>query len=231
MYSQTFSYTPFRHCSVVPLPPNYYYAIKPPAHIKSRVAFERRPGSWSSLITKSGLKHLFDVGEREGDEEGPIELPQDFNPFEVPEATPLQITASCLLTGSIAFLLYRSFKRRAKRAKEKRFRSSGVEDVRKEAKLEALKALEKANSLAEELKPNGPPPSAVQALVGAIMAGAIAYVLYNFTIAVESSLDKQFVSSNYSIRQIKITTRTIINDSKPVETENKVNVEAKDDSL
>ncbi|GLJ31082.1 hypothetical protein SUGI_0622120 [Cryptomeria japonica] len=108
-----------------------------------------------------------------------------------------------------------------------RFRSSGVEDVRKEAKLEALKALEKANSLAKELKPNGPPPSAVQALVGAIMAGAIAYVLYNFTIIVESSLDKQFVSSNYLIRQIKITTRTIINDSKLVETENKVNEEAK----
>ncbi|GLJ31083.1 hypothetical protein SUGI_0622130 [Cryptomeria japonica] len=82
-------------------------------------------------------------------------------------------------------------------------------------------------SLAEELKPNGPPPSIVQALVGAIMAGAIAYVLYNFTITVESSLDKQFVSSNYSIRQIKITTRKIINDSKPVETENKVNEEAK----
>lgn len=83
--------------------------------------------------------------------------------------------------------------------------------MRKEAKVEALKALEKANSLAEELKPNRPPPSAVQALIGAIMAGAIAYVLYNFAVTVESSLDKQFVSSNYQIRQIKITIRTIIN--------------------
>lgn len=82
MYSMTFSYTPFRHCSVVPLPPNYYTAIKAPTHIKHRVAYEKRRGSSSSIIAKGGLKHLFDVGEKEGNEEGPIELPQDFNPLK-----------------------------------------------------------------------------------------------------------------------------------------------------
>ncbi|KAH9293634.1 hypothetical protein KI387_041164, partial [Taxus chinensis] len=210
---------------------------------------------------RSGLKHLFDLADQ--DEDGPIELPEEFNPFEVPEATPLQTAASVLLTASIAFLLYRSLKRRAKGAKEKvhclfsqitfhsairnkrckdsrieiaqenilrafrvsicdlsllvndplsgligvtrKFRSSGVESVREEAKSEALKALKQLNSETEEVKPNGPPPSAVQALVGAIMAGGIAFLLYNFTISVQSSLDSQVVSTNYSIRQITIT--------------------------
>lgn len=229
-----------------------------------------RRASCINVVRSSG-RHLFDLAEEnngnEKDQDGPVELPQGLNPFEVPDASPLQTAASVLLTGAIAVLLYRSVKRRAKRATKMKFRSSGVESVsvREEAKSEALKALEKLK-VAQEVKAQGS-PSPVQALVGAVIAGVIAFVLYNFTISVESALDKQTLSTSYSVRQITITVRTIINgicylatfvfalnsvgltlysgqlaikswidifkgesDSKPMETESKIDVEVKDDN-
>lgn len=227
-----------------------------------------RSASCINAVRSSG-RHLSDLAEEnngnEEEQDGPVELPQGLNPFEVPEASPLQTAASVLLTGAIAVLLYRSVKRRAKRATKMKFRSSGVESVREEAKSEALKALEKLK-VSQEVKAQGS-PSPVQALVGAVMAGVIAFVLYNFTISVESTLDKQAISTNYSVRQITITVRTIINgicylatfvfalnsvgltlysgqlaikswidifkgesDSKPMETESKMDVEVKDDN-
>lgn len=164
-------------------------------------------------VVRNGGGHLFDLAEEntgnKEEEEGPIELPQGLNPFEVPDASPLQKTASVLLTGAIAVLLYRSVKRRAKRATEMKFRSSGVESVREEAKSEALKSLKKLEA-GQEVKLEGS-PSAIQTLLGAVIAGVIAFVLYNFTISVESTLDKQVISTNYSIRQITVTVRTIVN--------------------
>lgn len=209
-------------CSELP-PANYY------ANIAARYARASAPNtailSWESSLTadrrascinvvRNGGRHLFDLAEENtGDEEeeggGPVELPQGLNPFEVPNATPLQTAASVLLTGAIAVLLYRSVKRRAKRATGMKFRSSGVESVREEAKSEALKSLKKLK-VAQEVKVEGS-PSAVQTLLGAVIAGVIAFVLYNFTTSVESTLDKQVISTNYSIRQITVTVRTIIN--------------------
>lgn len=206
------------------LPPANYYA-----NIAARSTRASTPNtallSWESSLTvdrrascinvvRNGGRHLFDLaeentGNKEEEEEGPIELPRGLNPFEVPDATPLQKTASVLLTGAIALLLYRSVKRRAKRATEMKFRSSGVESVREEAKSEALKSLKKLK-VNQDVKVVGS-PSAIQTLLGAVIAGVIAFVLYNFTISVESALEKQAISTNYSIRQVTITIRTILN--------------------
>lgn len=54
-------------------------------------------------------------------------------------------------------------------------------------------------------------PSAVQALLGGISAGVIALILYKFTTTIEASLNRQTISDNFSVRQITITIRTIIN--------------------
>lgn len=43
------------------------------------------------------------------------------------------------------------------------------------------------------------PPSPVQAFLGAITAGVIALILYKFTITIESSLNRQTISDNYSV--------------------------------
>lgn len=55
------------------------------------------------------------------------------------------------------------------------------------------------------------PPSAVQALLGGISAAVIALILYKFSTTIEASLNRQTLSDNFSVRQITITIRTIIN--------------------
>lgn len=55
------------------------------------------------------------------------------------------------------------------------------------------------------------PPSPVQALLGGLSAGLIALILYKFTTTIEASLNRQTLSDNFSVRQITITIRTIIN--------------------
>eukprot|EP00252_Welwitschia_mirabilis_P012120 TRINITY_DN2697_c0_g1_i4.p1 TRINITY_DN2697_c0_g1~~TRINITY_DN2697_c0_g1_i4.p1 ORF type:complete len:261 (-),score=48.31 TRINITY_DN2697_c0_g1_i4:97-879(-) len=161
-----------------------------------------------SLLEKQSTKELQALYQN-NEEEGPIELPQGPDPFEVPEASPLQKTAGVLLTGAITFLLYRSLKRRAKRTREQRFRSpAAAKDVRSEAE-EALKELRLKQKQPLEVKEKAP-PSVGQALAGAVIAGAVSYVLYNFSVGVESALNQQELSSDYSVRQITITIRTII---------------------
>lgn len=54
-------------------------------------------------------------------------------------------------------------------------------------------------------------PSPAQAFLGALAAGAIALILYKFTSTIESALNRQTIPDNYSVRQITITIRTIIN--------------------
>lgn len=56
-----------------------------------------------------------------GIEDGPVELPSstEFSIFAVNDnPTPLQVSTSVLLTGAISVFLFRSLRRRAKRAKE-----------------------------------------------------------------------------------------------------------------
>ncbi|KAJ7981787.1 Transmembrane protein [Quillaja saponaria] len=140
-------------------------------------------------------------------EEGPIELPFSspsiFDTTDDPSA--IQVATSVLLTGAITIFLFRSLRRRAKRSKELKFRSSGVKKSMKEEALDSLKALSSAS-----VEANGP-PSPVQALLGGISAGVIALFLYKFTTTIEASLNRQTISDNFSVRQITVTIRTIIN--------------------
>ncbi|CAL9101133.1 unnamed protein product [Musa textilis] len=140
---------------------------------------------------------------------GPVELPPSPGPaiFAVDDnPTPLQVSTSVLLTGAISVFLFRSLRRRAKRAKELRVRSSGVEA--KNVKAEALDSLKAVGAAPLEA---GKPPSPAQALLGGIAAGVIALILYKFTTTIEAALNRQAISDNFSVRQITITIRTIIN--------------------
>ncbi|KAF5728261.1 hypothetical protein HS088_TW21G00406 [Tripterygium wilfordii] len=157
------------------------------------------------------------------EEEGPIELPLSSpNLFAITDdPSPLQVATSVLLTGAITVLLFRSVRRRAKRARELKFRSSGAKKSLKEEALESLKVM---GSSSVDIKS---PPSPVQTLLGAISAGVIAVILYKFTTTIEAGLNRQTISDNYSfkirlvfltlflcasqVRQITITIRTIIN--------------------
>lgn len=42
-------------------------------------------------------------------------------------------------------------------------------------------------------------PSAAQAFLGAISAGVIALILYKFTLTIESALNRQTISDNFSV--------------------------------
>ncbi|KAG6543007.1 hypothetical protein Mapa_015503 [Marchantia paleacea] len=180
------------------------------------------PGQDLNLVTSRGQgfvvgangrwwNSLFELGDDGGIEEGPIELPPrelDIDPLAFPEASPAQIVASVALTGAIAVLLVRSLRRRAQRAKEMQFRSSGVatkESVKEDARKAAIANLTKAPEVPV------PPPSPGQTILGAAVAGAIALVLYKFTTTVEGNFSGKAISMNYSIRNLTITVRTIIN--------------------
>ncbi|XP_057796809.1 uncharacterized protein LOC131012839 [Salvia miltiorrhiza] len=140
-------------------------------------------------------------------EEGPIELPPSTSSLFATDdnPTPLQTATSVLLTGAITVFLFRSIRRRAKRAKETKFRSSGEKKSLTEEALESLKSV--TLSPADRKSP----PSPVQAFLGAVAAGVLALILYKFTTTIEASLNRQTIPDNYSVRQITITIRTIIN--------------------
>ncbi|KAM7250221.1 hypothetical protein ACFE04_022104 [Oxalis oulophora] len=136
----------------------------------------------------------------EGD--GPIQLPSSTIFATTDEPTTLQVATSVLLTGAITVFLFRAIRRRAQRAKELRYRSSGVKKSLKEEAIENLKSVTVGSK---------GPPSAIQTFLGAIAAGVIALILYKFTITIEDSLNRQTLSDSYSVRQITVTIRTIIN--------------------
>ncbi|CAM6037919.1 unnamed protein product [Sphagnum compactum] len=150
-----------------------------------------------------------------GVEEGPIELPpaEIYDPLAIPETTPLQAVASILLTGAITVLLIRAVRRRSKRAKELKFRSTGEESAKKSIKEQAKEAAAIRGGLLTKAAPpevEGPKLNPLQTLSGAVMAAIIALVLYKFTTTVEAGFSDKAVSSNYSIRNLTITVRTII---------------------
>ncbi|CAN0920259.1 hypothetical protein LINGRAHAP2_LOCUS31933 [Linum grandiflorum] len=136
----------------------------------------------------------------------PVPVPEDGGPEELafpplPEIfattddpSPLQIATSVLLTGAIFLFLFRSIRRRIKRAKELRFRSTGAKKTLKDEALESLKAMGAASPI-ENKKPTSP----VQALIGGISAGLIAILLYKFTTTIEASLNRQTISDNFSV--------------------------------
>ncbi|XP_050368944.1 uncharacterized protein LOC126787053 [Argentina anserina] len=140
------------------------------------------------------------------DEEDPIEILDSDSPIFATDDDPsfIQTATSVLLTGAITVFLFRSLRRRAKRAKELKFRSSGAKKSLKEEALESLKVMSSGSIESKT-------PSPVQALLGGISAGVIALILYKFTTTIEASLNRQTISDNFSVRQITITIRTIIN--------------------
>ncbi|KAK6132809.1 hypothetical protein DH2020_033452 [Rehmannia glutinosa] len=138
-------------------------------------------------------------------EVGPIEIPPSI-PSILPASNDpaLQTATGVLLTGAFTLFLFRSLRRRARRAKQMRFRSSGANKSLEEA-TESLKMASKSLRKAKS------PPSPDQALLGAVIAAAFGLLLYKFTTTIEYSLNRQTLSDNYSVRQITITIRTIIN--------------------
>eukprot|EP00850_Spirogloea_muscicola_P011937 SM000076S21758 [mRNA] locus=s76:108244:109311:+ [translate_table: standard] len=55
-----------------------------------------------------------------------------------------------------------------------------------------------------------PPPTVLNTLGGALVAGGIGFVLWNFTTTVENGFAEKAVSSAYTVRNLTITVRTII---------------------
>lgn len=139
--------------------------------------------------------------------EGPVELPPSVPSIfaTTDDPTLLQTATSVLLTGAITVFLFRSLRRRAQRAKETKFRSSGTKKSLKEEAVDSLKSMSLSTVAAKS------PPSPVQAFLGALTAAVIATILFKFTTTIEASLNRQTLSDNYSVRQITITIRTIIN--------------------
>ncbi|XP_057727315.1 uncharacterized protein LOC130943452 [Arachis stenosperma] len=171
--------------------------------IHSPAALPPPASSWSWLT------HLAAELTTAPADQGPIELP--FSSTQSIFATtddpsPIQVASSVLLTGAVSIFLFRALRRRAKRAKELQFRSSGEKKSIKEEALDTLKAM--GSSSIEDAKG---PPSPVQAFLGGISAGIIALILYKFATTVEAALNRQTISDNYSVRQITITIRTILN--------------------
>ncbi|XP_070038090.1 uncharacterized protein [Nicotiana tomentosiformis] len=140
-------------------------------------------------------------------EEGPIELPSSITDIFATsdDPSPLQTATSLLLTGAISVFLFRSLRRRAKRAKELKLRSTEAKKTLKEEAMESLKAMTPTPVDAKA------PPSPVQALLGGLTAGVIALLLYKFTTTIEASLNRQALSDSFSVCLSFAVCRTIIN--------------------
>ncbi|BAT98073.1 hypothetical protein LR48_Vigan66s001000 [Vigna angularis] len=176
------------------------HSLLPPIHHKRTILH-----SVSVSALPPWLAQLADAADV--NTEGPIELPLSSTPsiFATDdEPSPIQVASSILLTGAISVFLFRALRRRAQRVKQAQFRSSGVKSLKEEA-LDSLKALGSASVDAKG------PPSPVQTLLGGVSAGVIALILYKFASTIEGTLNRQTISDNYSVRQITITVRTIVN--------------------
>ncbi|KAF5460956.1 hypothetical protein F2P56_020788 [Juglans regia] len=157
-----------------------------------------RPETWLAQVPEST--------STAAPEEGPIELPPSTPSIfaTTDDPSPIQVATSVLLTGAISVFLFRAVRRRAKRAKELKFRSSGVKSLKEEA-VDTLRAMGSAPVETSS------PPSPVQAFLGGVSAGVIALILYKFATTIEASLNRQALSDSFSVRQITITVRTIVN--------------------
>ncbi|CAD6244105.1 unnamed protein product [Miscanthus lutarioriparius] len=134
--------------------------------------------------------------EAEAQGQGPVELraPTLFSTDDNP--TPLQTATSLLLTGAISVFLFRSLRRRARRAKELRVRSSGVKKKPNNLTEEALEGLRLVSTSPIETEK---PPSPIQVLLGGIAAGVIALILYKFTTTIEAALNRQNIPDSFSV--------------------------------
>ncbi|XP_047150265.1 uncharacterized protein LOC124822316 [Vigna umbellata] len=169
-------------------------------HLSPSLHFLHRPSTPTSTV--SAIPSAAWLSDLTAQDFGPIQLP-----FSAPSSLPfsddpstVQVASTVLLTGALTVFFFRTVQRRIKRAKQLRFRSSGAE--------KSMEKLKRMKSSSIKVKN---PPSADQALLGAVIAGAIAVLLYRFTTSIEASLSRQMLSDHFSVRQITITIRTIIN--------------------
>ncbi|CAH9147584.1 unnamed protein product [Cuscuta epithymum] len=204
----SFSIFPFLH----PLKPSFapsnlsvYSPIKPLRPARAQNIRPAPPEPWLADAQDEPTTPTVDAPSPLLSEEGPIELPSSAPSIfaSSDDPNPIQSSATLLLTGSLSVFLFRLLRRRAIRAKEMRLRSSGVKKISKEDSIETLKAITPT--------PIDPQASPREAIVGGLIAGVVAVILYKFTTTIESSLSQQPLSDNYSARQITITIRTIIN--------------------
>ncbi|KAL6877542.1 hypothetical protein ACP4OV_012757 [Aristida adscensionis] len=189
------------------LPASSSFHLPPARRLRRSTAVRAEPESPAAAAPPASEPEPLDASaSTAGDGEGPVELraPTLFSVGDNP--TTLQTATSLLLTGAISVFLFRSLRRRARRAKELRVRSSGVNKPNNltEEALEALRLVSSSPIEAEK------PPSPVQALLGGIAAAVIAVILYKFTTTIEAALNRQTISDSFSVRQITITIRTII---------------------
>uniref|UniRef100_A0A7N0V7F5 DUF3082 domain-containing protein n=1 Tax=Kalanchoe fedtschenkoi TaxID=63787 RepID=A0A7N0V7F5_KALFE len=187
------------HCLAIP-------SAQPPRYSSSSVSVT--PAASSFLRCRSPPRALPEWLAQVATLDGPIELPSSPESLFAPptdDPSPLQVATSVLLTGAIGVFLFRSLRRRAKRLKEMQFRSSGAKKSLKEEALESLKSISPAPIEADA------PPSPLQALLGGFAAGVIALILYKFTTTIEAALNRQTMPNDFSVQQITITIRTIVN--------------------
>ncbi|XP_010260359.1 PREDICTED: uncharacterized protein LOC104599495 [Nelumbo nucifera] len=216
LHTHNFPFTlSHRHSLLSPVSPTssppLHCPCRPTTLLSVRAHIRTRPESWLAeaqppeIPTTTTTSTVTPTESKLQD--GPIELPSSSSSIfaTTDEPSPLQVATSVLLTGAISVFLFRSLRRRAKRAKELRFRSTGAKKSLKEEALDNLK------SLSPTAVNPGSPPSPIQALLGGLSAGVIALVLYKFTTTIEAALNRQTISDNFSVRQITITIRTIVN--------------------
>ncbi|KAL8510165.1 hypothetical protein ACS0TY_017108 [Phlomoides rotata] len=182
--------------------------LSPPPSFSRRRKYPSRPTNHSFLCSSHKAWMIAQLSEEvaitaaQPPEVGLTELPASISSFiAVSDDPTLQTSAAILLTGAFTLFLFRSLRRRAKLAKQMRFRSTGAN---KSLKNEALQSLKNTSNSPIKRKS---PPSADQALVGALIAAAFGLLLYKFTTTIENTLNHQVLSNNYSVRQITITIR------------------------
>ncbi|KAK7244227.1 hypothetical protein RIF29_39046 [Crotalaria pallida] len=196
--------------NLIPLHKPSLSLILPPLTFHPKPITTLRSVSVSAIppSSLSSLAWLAQLATSAVDDEGPIELPFSSTPSifaTTDDPSPIQLASSILLTGAISVFLFRSLRRRAQRSKDLQFRSTGAKKSIKEEALDSLKAMGSAS-----IDPKGP-PSPGQAFLGAVSAGIISLILYKFATTIEASLNRQALSDNFSVRQITVTIRTIIN--------------------
>ncbi|KAH1218388.1 hypothetical protein GmHk_13G038783 [Glycine max] len=179
-----------------------HHKVKPPLSILPPLLHHKPTilHSVSASAIPPWLAQLADAAadidfETEG--EGPVELPFSSTPSifaTADDPSPIQVASSVLLTGAVSVFLFRSLRRRAQRVKQSQFRSSGEKSIKEEA-LDSLKAMGSGSVKAKE-------DSA---------SPVIALILYKFATTIEAGLNRQTISDNFSVRQITITIRTIVN--------------------
>ncbi|CAI7862735.1 unnamed protein product, partial [Closterium sp. NIES-53] len=168
------------------------------AIVESGAATMVSAADWTSHLVLATLNAAATLAS-----DGPIELPPAYleDPWAIPEVSPLQSFASILLTGTIGVLLFRAIKRRASKVTESRFRSDSVEKLSSNPVVEERKSRAAAEA-AEAAK--RAPPTVLNTLGGALVAGSIAIVLYKFATSVDDVFAGQTLSTTYTVRNLSI---------------------------